>query len=250
MKSFNLFIVYITMLLITSLAMTQDLTNTTLIPVDQGWMDSSIPVHSGERISIWGFGWACFNSNTMRNLSYAGPGGTPSFNPSHPVPDAPTYALCAKVGTSGTPFGVGTYWEFTATSNGNLYFRVNDLYVSDNQGFFTAITAIDEELTFLPQDNIQANPHLYNLQQNYPNPFNPSTTINYSVEVPGEVTLKISNNLGQLVRTLVDEEKPPGEHTVVWDGTSDNGLRVATGTYFYQLQAGEKIEAKKMILLK
>lgn len=55
------------------------------------------------------------------------------------------------------------------------------------------------------------------LEQNYPNPFNLSTTISYSIEHSGAVQFKIYNALGQLMRTLVNEEKYGGEYTVVWD---------------------------------
>lgn len=231
----------------------QDQFNTVFIPIDQ-WTNSTVEVTSGQTISIWANGWALFNPRTDRNLNYAGPGGRTHTNPGHPVPTHATYCLIAKIGASGTPLGVGKYQEFVATSSGDLYFSVNDGYIYDNQGFFTAIVARDGVLWPEPPPSVDdpniLNPTYHSLNQNYPNPFNPSTTINYSVEVPGDVTLKIYNNLGQQVRTLINEEKPPGEHTIVWDGTSDDGLQVATGTYFYQLQAGERIEAKKMILLK
>ncbi len=93
------------------------------------------------------------------------------------------------------------------------------------------------------------------LSQNYPNPFNPSTTIKFNVQgskfkVPIHTTLKIYNLLGQKVKTLVDEEKLPGNYTVQWDGKNDSGNEVASGIYFYQLKADDFSQPKKMLLLK
>ena len=55
---------------------------------------------------------------------------------------------------------------------------------------------------------------------------------------------------GQLVRTLLDEDLAAGEHTVTWHGRDDAGRRVATGTYFYQLRAGDFRQVRKMTLVK
>ena len=227
----------------------QDQTNTVFIPADQ-WSNSGVSVSSGDIVCIWGFGLVRFNPQPGRNLSFYGPGGMPAFNPVHPVGDAPTYCLIAKIGSSGTPFGVGTYWEFTAQSSGNLYFSVNDPYLSDNDGFFTAIVAVNNQIVAVENNNPIPPPEQYNLNQNYPNPFNPSTTITYSVQTPGLVKLNIYNNLGQLIRTLVNEQITPGDYTITWDGASNSGSTVAAGTYFYQLQVGDYTAAKKMIMLK
>jgi hypothetical protein len=88
------------------------------------------------------------------------------------------------------------------------------------------------------------------LSQNYPNPFNPSTAIQYSITSPGNVTIKIYNTLGQEIRTVVDDFKPTGDHTAFWDGRDQSGNAVASGTYFYRLQAGDYVSAQKAILLK
>jgi photosystem II stability/assembly factor-like uncharacterized protein len=89
------------------------------------------------------------------------------------------------------------------------------------------------------------NPDQYLLYQNYPNPFNPSTTIRYSVAKNGLVLLKIYDMLGREVKTLVNEEQAAGKYSVVFDG-----LRIASGVYFYTLCAGDFTSTKKFILLK
>jgi hypothetical protein len=93
-------------------------------------------------------------------------------------------------------------------------------------------------------------PDGYALEQNYPNPFNPTTTIGFSIPSSQHVTLEIYNVQGQIVRTLIDEVRGAGEHSVEWDATSDGGDRVASGVYFYRLTTGDMVVAKKMTLLK
>ncbi|NIM20733.1 MAG: T9SS type A sorting domain-containing protein [Candidatus Latescibacteria bacterium] len=94
-------------------------------------------------------------------------------------------------------------------------------------------------------------PHYTNdLAQNYPNPFNPSTTIKYSIRERAHVSLNVYNVAGQLVRTLVNEEKPAGEYTKGWNGRSDAGESVSSGVYFYRIVSKNFTQTKKMILLK
>ncbi|HNT52497.1 MAG TPA: FlgD immunoglobulin-like domain containing protein, partial [Candidatus Syntrophosphaera sp.] len=85
---------------------------------------------------------------------------------------------------------------------------------------------------------------------NYPNPFNPSTTISFSVKEALPVSIGIYNLKGQLVRTLVNEDKAAGSHSVSWDGRDDNGSPVSSGVYFYKMHAGKYSSTKKMILMK
>ncbi|NQU05519.1 MAG: T9SS type A sorting domain-containing protein [Calditrichaeota bacterium] len=105
------------------------------------------------------------------------------------------------------------------------------------------------------EDRIGANPEdgfpqTIELNQNYPNPFNPSTTINYSISKIGLVSIIIYNELGQVVRELVNEEQTAGNYSIVWDGRNNSGNTIASGIYFYQMQLGSKLSAKKMLLLK
>jgi hypothetical protein len=98
-------------------------------------------------------------------------------------------------------------------------------------------------------------PTTFALFQNRPNPFNPNTTIDFNIngsEAAGgeHVTLEVFNLLGQLVKTLVDEQLPTGQHSVVWDGTDKYGHRAASGIYLYRLRVGDDSQTKKMMLLK
>jgi subtilisin-like proprotein convertase family protein len=88
------------------------------------------------------------------------------------------------------------------------------------------------------------------LLQNHPNPFNPATTILYRTEAPGRVRLRIYDQAGRLVRTLVDGDQPAGEHEIVWRGRDDAGSTVAAGAYLYRLESGRRTAVRRMILLK
>ncbi len=88
------------------------------------------------------------------------------------------------------------------------------------------------------------------LDQNAPNPFNPNTTIAFSLPRRGPVKLQVFDVRGRLVRTLVDEVRAPGRHSVVWDGTDDAGVGAASGVYLYRLTAAGEMRQNKMTLVK
>lgn len=94
---------------------------------------------------------------------------------------------------------------------------------------------------------VQTNDYLH---QNYPNPFNPETTIQYSLLQESKVELNIYNIKGQKVKTLVNETLESGNHTVIWNGTDNNGKSVSSGIYFYKMKTDNHEETKKMILMK
>lgn len=100
-----------------------------------------------------------------------------------------------------------------------------------------------------PED-VGSIPNTFTLQQNQPNPFNATTTIAFSLEQTGYVSLVIYDLLGRKVRTIVDEDLSSGSHTATWDGTDDSGAGVTTGVYFYRLTAGNQVSSRKMVLLK
>ncbi len=94
------------------------------------------------------------------------------------------------------------------------------------------------------------------LEQNYPNPFNPETTISYTIpsNVKGEtakVTLKVYDLLGRVVATLVNEYQQPGDYKVTFNARHfERSREITSGVYFYQLQASNFMQTKKMIVLK
>jgi len=95
-------------------------------------------------------------------------------------------------------------------------------------------------------------PKTFSLSQNAPNPFNPSTAISFQVPDgnSGQVTLKVYDLRGSLVRTLVDGPKEAGAYTVFWDGRDREGRRVSSGVYLYRMQAASFTRTRKMVMLK
>jgi hypothetical protein len=88
-------------------------------------------------------------------------------------------------------------------------------------------------------------PREFQLLQNYPNPFNPMTNIKYAVPKQSQVRIEIYNILGQRVRTLLNEEKPPGYYVVEFDASN-----LASGFYIYRMQAEGFEDIRKMIVTK
>jgi photosystem II stability/assembly factor-like uncharacterized protein len=130
---------------------------------------------------------------------------------------------------------------FSVTANNSTVFAgtANGVFVSTNNGtsWRSTITGI--------AGRKEVSPVGFGLEQNYPNPFNPSTTIRYSLPVKSHVTLTVFNTLGQQVATLVNEGEDAGYHQVRFDGSG-----LASGVYFYRLQAGTYVETKKLLLLR
>jgi hypothetical protein len=125
---------------------------------------------------------------------------------------------------------------------GKHFYRLKQI---DTDGAFEHSSVI--EATVLP-------PARFSLFQNYPNPFNPETRIRFDIpNLQGEnvpVQLAVYNLFGQLVRTLVNEERGPGVHEIQWDGRSEEGVAAPSGMYFYTVRAGEFRETKKMLLVR
>ena len=93
------------------------------------------------------------------------------------------------------------------------------------------------------------------LLQNYPNPFNPETWIPYQLADDADVTLSIYDQNGHIVRTLdIGHQKSGGYRdrasAAYWDGRNQNGERVANGTYYYQLNAGDYTASRRMVIVK
>ena len=93
-------------------------------------------------------------------------------------------------------------------------------------------------------------PQEYSLHQNYPNPFNPETLITFSLKESGLVNLNIYNMNGQLVRSLVSENRNSGQFDVVWNGRNDLGMQVPSGIYMYRIQINDYSQTKRMVLMK
>ncbi|MDD3536504.1 MAG: choice-of-anchor J domain-containing protein, partial [Candidatus Cloacimonetes bacterium] len=139
---------------------------------------------------------------------------------------------------------------------------VYDLSNYDNQNVYVAIRCVSNDafILFVDQVSLHSGPNsnedqnapavANELKGNYPNPFNPETTISYSMVNAGPVNIDIYNQKGQLVKNLVNGNATAGNHTIVWNGTDNNGKNVSSGIYYYKMNAGKYSSTKKMIMMK
>jgi hypothetical protein len=193
---------------------------------------------------------------TEDNLIYAQTGN--SYCPGNPNAIHNWVVRNMVNGAPGTNVNSGTWnsgqtypLTFTTTLNtawqaGNCKFAVfiykdnGALSVSENQQGFQSgyiVTGVNNQQTGIPKE--------YNLDQNYPNPFNPVTNVHFSIPKDGNVSLKIYNELGQLVDTYLEGFIKAGNYNADIDASS-----WASGTYFYTLSAKDFVQTKKMILVK
>lgn len=117
----------------------------------------------------------------------------------------------------------------------------SEMYVDDFKFELLSPTSVQLE---------DGTPVAFKLDQNYPNPFNPNTTIEFSVHISNEVELVIYDIFGQKIKTLEKDFYNRGTYQSSWDGTTEEGIKVSSGTYIYKLSAGTFTQSKKMILLK
>ncbi len=124
---------------------------------------------------------------------------------------------------------------------------VSDMLTYEGQCADYALNKLQESFDLLMpivSRNSDVLPENMVLYQNYPNPFNPTTVITWQQAVGGPVKLTVYNLIGQWVATLVDGSYPAGNHSMVFDGAM-----LASGIYYYKLQAGDLVRVRKMILL-
>jgi hypothetical protein len=152
---------------------------------------------------------------------------------------------------------IGFVVGFGTTTEPKLYSFIDDLSLTPNltHTLYYRLKQIDFDGSFNFSDEVSIEINLlreFSLGQNYPNPFNPSTKISWQTQVGSWQTLKIYDLLGNEVATLVDEYKPAGKYEVEFNvnGHSGEVRNLTSGIYYYQFQAGEFTDTKKMILLK
>ncbi len=151
------------------------------------------------------------------------------------------------VGTSiilKTTNGGDTWYSQPVAINGDLYAvhfypSAFGLAVGQNGAILKSSETTDVGYNFVtPQEN-------FYLQQNYPNPFNPQTRIEYEINQPGFVTIKVYDSIGNLVENPVNDFQLSGQHSIIFDGTN-----LSSGTYVYTLKTNEFFQSRKMVLLK
>lgn len=152
--------------------------------------------------------------------------------------DFKTIGFIAGHGNSNLPLK----YSFTDRnlSSGDLafYYRLRQI---DNDGKAKTCDIIKIDISSIKE---------YQLMQNSPNPFNPTTAIKFQIPVSSVVSIKIFDQLGREVRTLLNEEKSSGSYVVYWDGKDGSGNIVSSGTYIYMLTSGNFTQVRKMLFMK
>jgi hypothetical protein len=138
-----------------------------------------------------------------------------------------------------------------STATGPVCFAsVSFVQSNDTTRRFSAITdtagnyKLDVATLVKSEDNL---PTKFELEQNYPNPFSSSTSISYKLVERSNISVRIYDVLGQVVKEFKTGSQSAGVHGIVWDGTNALGKKVVPGVYFYQLTMGSTSQAKKML---
>ncbi|MEW6755941.1 MAG: FlgD immunoglobulin-like domain containing protein [Candidatus Latescibacterota bacterium] len=131
--------------------------------------------------------------------------------------------------------------QFTLTGNLQGTFHLRDVRL---------VRRMPPVSTAVAEEQRSGRPQGFALRQNYPNPFNSGTTIEFDLPEATLVELAVYNLAGQQVATLVRGQRPAGAHRVSWDGRSDTGRPLATGVCLYRLRAGERVENRRLLLLR
>ena len=149
-------------------------------------------------------------------------------------------ANVAVMGLDKAFVGEGNLLIINAGSSIDLADLVFDARGSDNS---------EMEVSFEQTSGVNM-PTVYSLESNYPNPFNPMTKISFSLPEAQAVKLTVYGLDGRKVATLINEQREAGTYDVNWMGRDDQGQMVASGTYFYRIDAGPYSQVRKMTLMK
>jgi photosystem II stability/assembly factor-like uncharacterized protein len=147
---------------------------------------------------------------------------------------------------------MGTEWKLVGAPFGNpdaslakiIGLNVYATLATNNTFYRCSLSTVQTVLPVVAQPGAPI-PYSYAVEQNYPNPFNPSTTIRYALPRRSHVLLTVFNTLGQQVAVLQNGEQAAGYHDVRFDGSG-----LASGVYFYRLQAGDFAQTRKLLILK
>ncbi len=185
---------------------------------------------------------------------YTNTAGVISFETVGPVLGPTTFNFDTNTGginIEAVPGGTITQYLITGTATPQVW----DLDFILTATWGGAVGTIDltktsSTTTFLDVESESNLRKTFSLKQNYPNPFNPNTKIYYSLPNEGYVSITIYDVLGKEINQLISQVKPQGSHSIEWNGTDNFRNPVSAGIYLYQMQTGDFIQTKKMVLMR
>lgn len=189
-----------------------------------------------------------YNTSTFETIltdstkwGYLSGGIGPGAIPTGPVGDAATFVGVGPLSLSQPGDTVQIAFAFVGSEDGPARLVLNtQLARSMYEAMVESVAVSDPPI----------GPISFELHPNTPNPFNPQTRISFTLDLPARVRLRIFNLLGQEVATLMESSLPAGRFETVWNGRDERGREVASGVYFYRLEAGHQIQTRRMVLLR
>ena len=144
------------------------------------------------------------------------------------------------------PSNIFTYHDTNVVAGETYVYFVRAMFINP-----AGMSPPSNEVSIVSVSESEIDPvYLNYLGINYPNPFNPETTIGFSIQNDSDVKLEIFNVRGALVRTLINSKLSRGDHTVIWDGKNNQEKQMASGVYFYRIEADDFLAVRRMVLLK
>ena len=153
--------------------------------------------------------------------------------------------------TGGIDHHMNVYWNARTIKDRLVALGLTDRYVGlDVRAYSNRIGQQFLGFGFIKISKVSGAGSIVALQQNYPNPFNPVTKINFAVDKPGNVDVRVFNTRGELVKTITNQWYPQGEHFVSWDGKTQSGGHAPSGIYYIRAKSGGSTDVIKAVLAK
>jgi len=204
------------------------------------------------------------NPSVSNNIVAFNTGPVASANGINVVSSTPSFSCNDVFGNDGAQYGgvsdpTGTGGNISADPKFcNVLFSDFTLFDTspchvDNAGACGQIGALGQgctEGTSVDDETIPDVPLVFSVDPNYPNPFNPTTTIRFALPKRSDVTIRIFDVAGRVVRTLVNDRLDAKVHEVSWSGLNDRGQAVSSGVYFYRVETETDLFVARMALLK
>jgi hypothetical protein len=150
-----------------------------------------------------------------------------------------TVDMVYSVGSHQPVAGAFIFFQIVVASSSSLEdITAGSSFLLDDIAFDMVVTSLDDQKP-------AGTPLVFALAQNYPNPFNPATKISFSLPTAEKAVLTVYNSLGQVIKTLLNENLAAGLHQVSFDAVA-----LPSGIYYYKLEAGTYSSVKRMLLVK